>query len=197
VTTTAAGLEPTCRDGSSRCSANSSDPGWMYTYGRYCPLASCTATLPWTDERSGNGVNVMRRCADWSTMRPDEGATTTTTTAVNPCDPNNNRPVSLSYLVDAITGTPRKGCGVEQEAPSLAYIAARQKSSLAPPQAGSTRIVVNAQGQVSYSTLKLEANSAPEKTDLGRRNSLSDVLYWLEVPRQLHECRHGDGRSCK
>jgi type IV pilus assembly protein PilY1 len=196
VTTTAAGLEATCRDGKSPCAATTADTGWMYTYGKYCPMASCTPPAPWTDERSGTGVNVMRRCADFSTLRPDAGSAASTT-SINPCDPNNNAPLTTSYLVDALTGVPRKGCGVEQDDPYVAYFAGRQKSSMAPPQAGSTRIVVNSQGQVSYSTLKLEANSTPEKTDLGRRNSLSDVLYWLEVPRQLHECRHGDGKNCK
>lgn len=191
VRTSGLGLATTCRGSATKCTAGSEDPGWMYTYGTFCPLESCTPAT-WKDERTGAGANALMRCADWSTFRPTGSASGT-----DPCTASTGTPAELSYLMDVVTGNPREGCGVEDTTPTLGYLAGRQKSAYAPPQNASMRIVVNERGQVSYSTLKIETGAPAEKTSLGTRNSLSDPLYWLEVPRQLHTCRHVDPTTCQ
>jgi type IV pilus assembly protein PilY1 len=134
----------------------------------------------------------MRRCVSWSGFRP-----TGSTSTGDPCTSSAGNPSSLGYQVDARTGVPRKACGIEDTTPTLAYYAAHQKNAFAPPQNASTRIVVNARGEVNYSTLKIETGGPAEKSNLGTRSSVSEPLYWLEVPRVLHQCRHVDPTTCE
>jgi type IV pilus assembly protein PilY1 len=186
-----AGLTTSCRGGFSKCSATTEDPGWMYSYGKFCPLESCSPPT-WTDERTGSGSLVALGCVGWSGFRPTGAAASN-----DPCTSSAGSPTSLAYRVDARAGVPRKGCGVEDTTPTLAYYAAQQRNAFAPPQNASMRIVVNDKGQVNYSTLKIETGTPAEKTSLGTRSSISDPLYWLEVPRVLHECRHVDPSTCQ
>ncbi len=186
------GVRTTCRDGSTKCWAEDADNGWMYSYGNWCPLASCT-TATWTDEKTGSAPAVFRGCTEWSGFRP-----TGASSSVDPCTASTGNPTSTRYRADARSGVPREFCGVEGSYNGrLAYLAGQQKNAYAPPQSGSIRVVVNAKGQVSYSTLKIETGSPAEKQSLGTRSSISEPLYWLEVPRQVHTCRHVDPTTCQ
>ncbi len=189
---TGMGVQTTCRDGTSKCWANPDDNGWMYSYGQWCPLASCT-TSTWTDEKTGSAPTVFRGCVDWSGFRPIGGGASN-----DPCTSSSGTPTSIAYRLDAKSGTPRAYCGYDGTLSSHpAIFAGRQKDAYAPPQSGSLRVVVNQKGQVNYSTLKIETGSPAEKQGLGTRSSVSEPLYWLEVPREVHSCRHVDPTTCQ
>jgi type IV pilus assembly protein PilY1 len=189
---TGMGLQTTCRDGTSKCWAEDSDNGWMYSYGKWCPLASCSPAT-WTDEKSGSAPTVFRGCTEWSGFRPTGSAGGT-----DPCTASTGTPTSIRYRADVKSGVPRQYCGVEGTVSGRAAVfMGTQKNAYAPPQSGSIRVVVNEKGQVNYSTLKIETGTPAEKQGLGTRSSISEPLYWLEVPRELHSCRHVDPTTCQ
>ncbi len=189
---TGMGVQTTCRDGSAKCWAEDTDNGWMYSYGRWCPLASCT-TPTWTDEKSGSAPTVFRGCTEWSGFRP-----TGASSGADPCSASSGTPTSIRYRADVKSGVPRQFCGLEGTVSGrAAFLFGDQKNAFAPPQSGSIRVVVNEKGQVSYSTLKIETGSPAEKQGLGTRSSISEPLYWLEVPREVHSCRHVDPTTCQ
>jgi hypothetical protein len=191
VSTVSSGLTTTCRGGATKCAAVSGDLGWMYSYGQFCPLASCSPPT-WTDERTGTAMAPWASCAVWSGFRP-----TGASSGTDPCTSATGNPSSNSYSLDAFTGTPRKGCGVESTSGALAYYAASQRNALAAPQNASIRYVMNQRGQVNTSLLKIETGSPAQKQSLNTRNSLAQPLYWLEVPQVAHTCRHVDPTTCK
>lgn len=187
----AAGVAATCRGGVTKCQPTTDDLGWMYSYGKFCPMESCTPAT-WTDERTATAVVPYFGCTTWSGLRP-----TGAPPGNNPCTSATGAPTSLSYSADVMTGLPRKGCGVEDTTPGLTYYAATQRNASAAPQNASMRVVANPRGQVNYSTLKIETGSPAQKQSLNTRNSLAQPLYWLEVPQTVHNCRHVDPTTCK
>jgi type IV pilus assembly protein PilY1 len=91
---------------------------------------------------------------------------------------------------------PSQACGNYGATGSNLYQAA-VRNSPAPPQNPMPRIVVTAGGQVKYSSLQMDAGSQPQSTTLGYRDAITELLYYLEVPRDLHTCRHVDPTTCK
>ena len=65
------------------------------------------------------------------------------------------------------------------------------------PQNPMPRVIVTADGQVKYSSLQMDAGSQPQSTTLGYRDAITELLYYLEVPRDLHSCRHVDATTCR
>jgi hypothetical protein len=191
VSTTSGVLNTTCRGGVTKCAPTTDDLGWMYSFGQYCPMASCSPAT-WNDERTGTAVVPYSSCTTWSGFRP-----TGASAGTDPCTASTGSPSSNAYSVDVFSGLPRKGCGIESTTPSLAYFAASQKNALAAPQNSSVRYVMNQRGQINTSLLKIETGSPAQKQSLNTRNSLAEPLYWLEVPQAVHNCRHVDPSTCK
>ncbi len=191
VSLAAAGVSATCRGGVTKCKPTTDDLGWMYSYGKYCPMETCSPTT-WNDERTGTAVVPYFGCTTWSGFRPTGAAGGT-----DPCTSSTGSPTSLSYSADVFTGLPRKGCGIEDTTPGLTYYTASQRTATAAPQNASMRKVVNQRGQVNTALIKFETGSPGQKQSLNTRSSLAEPLYWLEVPQQVHTCRHVDPTTCK
>ena len=60
-------------------------------------------------------------------------------------------------------------------------------------------MVVNAAGEVKYQGLEFPPGTGSsgmvQQTDFGTRTDTSEMIYWLEVPRDLHSCRHDPAAS--
>jgi type IV pilus assembly protein PilY1 len=178
----------TC-EGGGTCTATASDAGWFYEYGRQCPLGRCVEAPPWKDEKTGSGATVVLGCTAWGGFRPFGAATST-----DPCSGELGRPATYGYVADHVTGTPGKNCGY----PGGGVVArATPRSTTAPPTGSTVRITFNAGGAVSYSALQIDAGAPPTNTSMGVRTEMAEPVYWLEVPRQLHSCRHDVASSCK
>ncbi len=175
-----------CTSGSV-CQAISTDPGWYYEYGRSCPASSCVDST-WSDEKTGSGSTVVLGCSVWSGLRPYGQAS-----AGDPCT-NLATPITYGYMSDYVTGVPSAACGYTGT--GRLYRAA-QRSTTAPPSAPLVRVTVNASGKVAYSTLQLDSGAPPANKQIGVRTDLFEPVYWLEVPRELHNCRHGSSGACE
>jgi type IV pilus assembly protein PilY1 len=171
------------------CQAQTLDPGWMYEYGTDCPLQTCSPPPPWTDEKTATGAPPIGGCVLWSTTRPTGGSA-----GSDPCSSSIGAPTAYGYMVDYLAGTPTQACG--SYGGSSVYQAA-SRNSPAPPQNPMPRIVVTADGQIKYTSLQMDAGSQPQSTTLGYRDAITELLYYLEVPRDLHTCRHVDNTTCK
>jgi type IV pilus assembly protein PilY1 len=186
----AAGTGLSCSVGTI-CQAQTLDPGWMYEYGTECPLQSCSPAPPWTDEKTATGAPPIGGCVLWSTTRPTGGSG-----GSDPCTTSIGAPTAYGYMVDYLAGTPTQACGSYGTTGSSIY-QATSRNSPAPPQNPMPRVVVTADGQIKYTSLQMDAGAQPQSTTLGYRDSVTELLYYLEVPRDLHTCRHTDNTTCK
>jgi type IV pilus assembly protein PilY1 len=172
------------------CAATVEDPGWFYEYGVRCPLKDCGGETGWNDEKTGSGAGGGgNACVTWGGFRPS-GMTTTT----DPCSGEIGTPVTYGYVAHAITGTPTTSCGYGEA--GVVHRAAK-RSTTAPPTGPTMRVTLNAKGEIQYSALQIDAGAAPANKAIGTRKQAAEPVYWLEVPRQLHECRHEAATSCK
>lgn len=158
------------------CQANVNDAGWYYEY-----LA---------DERTGSGGTIGVGCTAWNSLTPTGSGTGST----DMCSGSVGQPVMNGYLSDYITGIPSFACGfaadgnVKRSSP---------RNTTAPPSTQMIRAGINAKGQVEYSALTLDPGAPPGSKALGTRSEVIEPVYWLEVDRTLHNCRHGDAKNCK
>jgi type IV pilus assembly protein PilY1 len=181
-----------CLDGSSKCWAAPSDAGWYYEYGRVCPTESCSTSPPWEDEKTSSGGTIVFGCSIWTGFRPIGSSG-----GVNPCDNSLGTPSFYQYGANAVTGVPTRSCGYDP-GEGLVYRAAAPLRTFAPPTEPKIRVAVNNKGEVSYSALDVGSpGTAPSNRQVKTRKELAEPIYWLEVPRDLHTCRHTDPTSCK
>jgi len=183
----------TCGGGKTVCSASAGDPGWYYEYGDACPLQGCNPSPPWADEKTGASAAVVLGCTAWGSFRPIGSSSGT-----NPCSGSVGTPVTYGYMANYLTGTPSATCG-SAYASGTVYLAA-QRSTVAPPSAMNADVGVNAKGQVQYKGLAFPPGGGGAEVQtltFGTRNEVAEPVYWLEVPRDLHECRHTSAGSCE
>ena len=93
------------------------------------------------------------------------------------------------YAANYISGVPTGACGYSV-APDPILYRASQRDTVAPPSGGIFRVAVSAKGEVGYSSLQIDPGAAPTSIQPGTRSDIAEPVYWLEVPRQLHDCRH-------
>ncbi len=179
-----------CGGGVTRCSTNGYDPGWFYEYGTVCPLASCSPPPPWWDEKTGSAGTVIGGCANWNTFRSQGAARTPV-----PCTSSAGTPVNYNYVADYLTGVPTTRCGYQA---TNAYARAGYREAVAPPLAP-TQLIGIAGNKVQQAGAQPgdPGTGSPPAKAMGSSHSLTQPVYWLEVPRDLHQCRHADPTQCK
>jgi len=179
------------------CQASSADAGWFYEYGTTCPLSSCDTLPPWYDEKTGSPSSTVLGCASWGSFRP-VGAQPSGT---NPCNGTVGTPQTYSYMADYLTGVPSATCGYQYSTSSTnQYVRATQRNTIAAPNAQTLRVVVSPSGEVKYQGLEFPPGSGSSgmvtQTSYGTRTDTSEMMYWLEVSRDVHSCRHAAAASC-
>ncbi len=178
----------TCGTGITKCSATASDPGWFYAYGTTCPVATCDST-GCTNETTGSQANVVFGCIDWNSFVPVGGQA-----GSNPCSGSIASPEVFTYATDYVMGVPSNNCGFNTYPSQILYVA-QQESTTAVPPGSIFRVDVSSTGQVGYSSLQMNPGSAPSSLMSGTRSEIAEQVYWLEVPRSLHNCRHDPGQT--
>lgn len=182
ATVTTASADPTCGN-AGRCSATADDAGWFYEYGDSCPTKTCGALGACTNEKTGSGSTVMMGCATWNGFKPVGSLT-----GNDPCTGSVGTPQTFGYVSNFISGIPDTQCGYVD--PNGTIYRATARSAIAVPMAPNERISMNAKGEVAYTTLQIDPGNAPLSTSMGSRSEVAEPVYWLDVPRDLHLCRH-------
>ncbi len=85
-------------------------------------------------------------------------------------------------------------CGLPGSPTSLATVRYQQRQVTVTPQQPTPVVSLNARtGQAGYSGVSLEpGGKIPLQVSVGAASVQGDVS-WLDVSRNLHVCRHGDG----
>lgn len=185
----------TCADGSlaATCMANVDDPGWFYQYNTGpCPtVVACASGC--TNEKTASGATVVNSCATWNSFLPLGSAQSGSST--NPCAAAGTATqTAIGYASNFVSGVPDTVCNQATDATKV--YRGQQRNTIAPPSAPMVRMGVTKSGQVYYSALQLDPGGPPANTSLGQRD-LAAPLYWLEVPRDAHACRHVSSASCQ
>jgi hypothetical protein len=150
--------------------------GWFYSYQG-------------GSEKTGAGANIIIGCTAWNGFIPS-GASGGTAS----CNGSAGTVQATSYLSNFISGVPSPSCGY-QDSTTNRYNRLTTQVTTAPPNTSSMRVVINASGQVEYSALQLLPGSGPSNKALATRAQVVEPVYWLEVPRDLHNCRHDPALS--
>jgi type IV pilus assembly protein PilY1 len=183
----------TCGGGVTNCSATSYDAGWFYEYGDVCPLASCNPAPPWLDEKTGAAADVIAGCTVWNTFRPLGSGIS----LAAPCTNQSGVPQNYNYVANAVTGVPDTRCGYSG---TSAIYRASYRQAIAPPLAPTMLLGISGGNVQAAAGQPGDPGAPPPGGDkakaMGGTRSLSQQGYWLEVPRDLHQCRHADATQC-
>jgi type IV pilus assembly protein PilY1 len=181
-----------CLSGS-KCQASIDDPGWFYTYNTTCPTQVACST-GCTNEKTASGAAIVNNCVSWNSFIPKGSA-------VSGSDPCQNaqtaQQAAIGYASDYVSGAPTYACnqGIDAVDTNTTYRGAA-RTTIAPPAAPMARTSVTAGGRVYYSTLQLDPGSAANSTGAGVGN-VASPLFWTEVSREAHMCRHVSGANCR
>jgi len=142
-----------------------------------------------TDEKTASSALILGGCVLWNTLVPN---------------PNNNVvgcgnasvPPDTAYLYQAEATSGAISCG---QAGSATYNATQRYLSrntyVAPEQPAMVISVNPSTGQVAYGGISIDPGAPPSTVTVGTQD-ITGVVHWLEVPRNLHDCRH-TGVNCK
>ena len=165
---------------------------------------------PMVDERTATNSLLLQNCLSWYTMAP--GA---------PCNANADCPsgstcdatshecsqalicgsstaipsrTAFLYQMNATDGSTNCGLtsatGIRYQAPGSSFIV--------PPPPAQPLVSVNSSGSLQYSIIAPAGQfSPPAPGGQGGTTSSYSFFYTIEVPRELHQCRHGgNAKAC-
>lgn len=146
------------------------------------PLANATSHgfhVPYAEaaERTASGTGLLAGCVIWNTL---EASVSDSTCAGAGGD------TARLYRAHYVTGSTQCGNLPAEELPPR-YV---ERTSIVPPPPPTPVVALNATtGEVRYSMISIEPGAEPSQLSVGA-GDLTGLIYWLEVPRQDHECRH-------
>ena len=79
----------------------------------------------------------------------------------------------------------------------MGYQQNKQRTVYAPPPEPANVIAISKTGKIRYGIAVIEPGAKPTQETLREKSDLASDVYWLEVPRSVHQCRHLDGKSCQ
>lgn len=148
--------------------ATTSD-GWYLDYAGY-------------PERTASGSGVVASCTLWNTLE----ATATTTT----CSSAGNNKARL-YQANFVTGAPDCAAG---------FNATRsiESDAIATPPEPSVVVEISKNGEISIPVQSTPVGASQvNRTAVGLSRDNLQLIYSLDVPPELHECRHVDASKCE
>ncbi|PTL76387.1 PilC/PilY family type IV pilus protein [Vitiosangium sp. GDMCC 1.1324] len=154
--------------------------GWFLQYGGL-------------QEKTAAGSVVLGGIVFWPSFSPPASA------AVSACKLAGAGDLSRSWQADIITGLPDQSEGfrvMDKDGNLLGYSPAKTQDAWAPPPEPAAVVSVSASGGIRYQVVIPGVGTAPVTETLRERQNTTPDIYWLEVPRNLHACRHADSRLC-
>ena len=76
------------------------------------------------------------------------------------------------------------------------FIDSKGRGTNAPPSEGSPIISLSKTGGVRFEVAVTSPGDAPKTEVLRDQKNVTPDIYWMEVPRNLHECRHENAEAC-
>ncbi len=154
------------------------DPGWL-TY--YTDI----------DEKTAAGSTILASVVFWPTfLPPPPGAT-----GVDPCASLVRGDSGRSWQADITTGLPDQSPGFKFG--SSGFIPYKVRAVSAPPPEPANVITLSKSGKIRMGTLVADPGSNPQSEQLAADKDIATDVYWVDVPRDEHVCRHLDRRACE
>ncbi|MFY0564405.1 hypothetical protein ACN28E_11190 [Archangium lansingense] len=150
-------------------------PGWFVHYNNSL------------SERTAAGSTVLAGVVFWPSFAPASGV------GAAACSLSGTGDMSYSWQADVITGLPDMASGFKV---GLGYIDSKGRGTNAPPGEGSPIISLSATGGIRYEVAVTSPGDAPMTEKLRDQTNVTPDIYWMEVPRNLHECRHENAEAC-
>ena len=161
-------------------SAGSEAPGWFMRYDN-------SAT-----ERTASGSTVLAGVVFWSSFAPADGV------GAAACSLGGSGDMSYAWQADAITGLPDQAAGFKLDTGSgTGWVRGRGRPTTAPPGEPAPIIAMSKTGGIRYEVALSSPGAAIETEKLGEQKNVTPEISWLEVPRNLHECRHANAEACE
>ncbi|MBF5042813.1 hypothetical protein FGE12_10450 [Aggregicoccus sp. 17bor-14] len=161
--------------------SSASDDGW------YLDHSNANTASYVGDERTASSALLLGGCVLWNTLVPNANTTIACGQTTLPPD------TAYIYQADAITGA--ISCGTAGGSTYTATARSVQRTTYIAPQQPAPVISVNANtGEILYSGVSIEPGAPPMSVSVGA-GDLMGPIHWLEVPRNVHDCRH-NGTNC-
>ncbi len=155
--------------------AHPEGPGWFIRYNNSL------------SERTAAGSTVLAGVVFWPSFAPASGV------GAAACSLTGTGDMSYSWQADVITGLPDMASGFRVAG---GYIDSKGRSTNAPPSEGSPIISLSPTGGIRYEVAVTSPGDAPTTEKLRDQTNVTPDIYWMEVPRNLHECRHENAQAC-
>ena len=143
-----------------------------------------------TDEKTSSSALIVGGCVLWNTLvaNPNNNLVGCGTTATLPPD--------TAYLYQAEATSGAVACGqVGSATYNTTQRYAARNTYVAPEQPAMVISVNPTTGQVAYGGISIDPGAPPSAVTVGT-GDIAGMVHWLEVPRNLHDCRHS-GINCK
>jgi len=154
---------------------NPEGPGWFIRYNN--------SLL----ERTAAGSTVLAGVVFWPSFAPVAGK------SGSACSLSGSGDMSYSWQADAITGLPDMAAGFKA---GTGFIDSKGRGTTAPPSEGSPIISLSATGGIRFEVAVTSPGDAPKTEKLRDQKNVTPDIYWMEVPRNLHACRHENAEAC-
>ncbi len=155
-------------------------PGWFLQYGGL-------------QEKTAAGSAVLGGIVFWPSFSPPAGAT------VSACKLSGEGDLSRSWQADAITGLPDQSEGfrvTDKDGNLLGSRPSKTSDAWAPPPDPAAVVSLSPSGSIRYEVVMPGVGTGLVKETLRERLELAPDISWLEVPRNLHTCRHANSSAC-
>ncbi|WP_257452114.1 pilus assembly protein [Archangium lipolyticum] len=154
--------------------------GWFMRYGG-------------PQEKTAAGSAVLGGIVFWPSFSPP------TSTLVSACRLVGSGDLSRSWQADVITGLPDQSAGfqlVDADGNPLGFMPSKTRDAWAPPPEPAAVVSVSPSGGVRYEVVMPGVGASPVTETLRERQNTTPDISWLEVPRNLHVCRHENAQAC-
>jgi type IV pilus assembly protein PilY1 len=146
------------------------------------------------DEKTAAGSTILGGIVLWPTFSPPSSLPT------NACGTLVGSDSSRTWQMDIITGWPDQAESFKVRDASgnlLGYQPFKQSEATSPPPEPASAIFVSKTGVIRYSVADTGSGKAPATETLRENADPASDISWVEVPRNVHLCRHVDKRACK
>ncbi len=155
-------------------------PGWFVKYNSI-------------QERTAAGSAVLAGIVFWPSFSPAASSGTSA------CALSGAGDISNMWQADAITGLPDQADGFRlynDKGEMLGFSSFKGRPTSAPPTDPPPLISMSKTGGIRYEVAVTSPGEAPRTEKLRTQSNVTPDIYWLEVPRNLHECRHQNAQAC-
>jgi type IV pilus assembly protein PilY1 len=148
-------------------------PGWFMQYRSL-------------QEKTASGSTVLGGVVLWPSFTPPASTGSV-------CSLQGAGDITRTWQTDVITGLPDMAEGFrmyDENGVFIGYMAFKQGSSAAPPSDPTPVISLSETGGIRFEAVMPGVGDALSTERVSDRKNVTPDVYWLEVPHNLHACRH-------